>query len=464
MFEAYDLLNEAADHLWPETALAAHGARGAQVVNDDDVDGDTEAAPAEDDLDVEESIEDQIARELEGMQSSKGKGEGAGGRPKNKARFSTVKTNTECLIWVACQPPCDPVLLTKHIVHDLQNGAPVRTRHLQRMTPVSATCHADADALRNMAYRELQSTFAPEGYTKEEREEDPPIYYRIEPNLRNHTGTFNRDAINSVVGDVVRDLTNPRWQYPVIERQAQPNKTDEPVQPADSEDKVKSVADMPVDPVDDGAAAQETSSAVKGDAEEPSIQPEATPTGAPLVTDGQPAATEQAESSVTGEEDAKPQPPAASDASLADDTGAAVEQTQRKHPILPPHRRRTYVDLKKPTHTILVSVLKGVCCISIVTGYDEGRKFNIQMLAERQVADKIQQKKDADDAAAASQATEAQPTVAGDADAASSPKTEETPAESVPGTAPGTSAEAVPETAADTARPPEAEAVKPADV
>lgn len=64
-----------------------------------------------DDEDVEESIEDQIARELEGMQSThKGKGED-GSSKRNKARFSTVKTNTECR---------EPVFLSNYVPEKLQ--------------------------------------------------------------------------------------------------------------------------------------------------------------------------------------------------------------------------------------------------------------------------------------------------------------------------------------------------------
>lgn len=48
--------------------------------------------------------------------------------------------------------------------------------------------------------------------------------------------------------------------------------------------------------------------------------------------------------------------------------------------LLPPVRRRAHVDLKNPTHVILVSALKGVCGISIVKDYDKGKKYNLQSL------------------------------------------------------------------------------------
>lgn len=49
--------------------------------------------------------------------------------------------------------------------------------------------------------------------------------------------------------------------------------------------------------------------------------------------------------------------------------------------ILSAYRRRIFVDLKHPTHTILVSALRGVVGLSVVERYDERKKFNVQMLS-----------------------------------------------------------------------------------
>ena len=65
-------MKQAADRLYPRTEV-----NGAQ--NDDD-----------DDDETEESIEDQIARELQSIQGEKGKGK------KKAARFTSVKTEVEC--------------------------------------------------------------------------------------------------------------------------------------------------------------------------------------------------------------------------------------------------------------------------------------------------------------------------------------------------------------------------------
>lgn len=234
------------------------------------------------------------------------------------------------------------------------------------------------------------------------------MQYRIEPNLRNHTGTFNRDLVNQVVGEVVRDLTNPRFQYPVHQKPAEATKAEEPGQEVESEGTSKGDSAVAVEPADGSASAangehldsvqREPASAanaepldsMQGELEakvESSAQPEATSIREPATS------VEQLDKVEEGK-DSEVQTKVA-------EVSTAPEAPQSKRPTLPPHRRRTYVDLKKPTHTILVSVLKGVCGISIVTGYDEGRKFNIQMLGERQVADKFQQKKEADEAAAA---------------------------------------------------------------
>jgi len=66
---------------------------------------------------------------------------------------------------------------------------------------------------------------------------------------------------------------------------------------------------------------------------------------------------------------------------LPEPATAEDEQDATPWHILPEYRRRIYVDLKHPTHTILVSALRGVCGMSVVERYDERKKFNVQMLS-----------------------------------------------------------------------------------
>ena len=74
------------------------------------------------------------------------------------------------------------------------------------------------------------------------------------------------------------------------------------------------------------------------------------------------------------------------EASTETDAAPPRTETAAARPPLAHIRRRTYVDLKCPSHTILITALKGVCGISVVEGYDKGRKFNIQSLSQREAA------------------------------------------------------------------------------
>lgn len=207
--------------------------------------------------------------------------------------------------------------------------------------------------------------------------------YRIEPNLRNHSGTFNRDLVTQLVGDVIRDLTNPRFQYPVYQK---PETEDEQSESADNsaeDSATDTVKDSAKDQAIEGADNEGPANVAATAAEEE--KPTLNATEAPLpdhetsdVTDSSTQQTQQAE---TGESTLP------ADQNPADSADAPAPQ----RPVLPGHRRRAYVDLKNATHTVMVTILKGVASMSIVTGYDEGRKFNIQMLAEQQVAKKSQQ-------------------------------------------------------------------------
>ena len=148
--------------------------------------------------------------------------------------------------------------------------------------------------------------------------------------MRNHSGKLNREVINQVVGGVIHDLTTASFQYPRYDIE-KPANTDS----GNAEDEIAETA-LPA------AAAADTA-----------------------------VATEEAPPPTTIAPVSAPQP-----------------QPVRK-PILPAARRKTKVDLKNPTHTILISALKGICGMSIVTDYDKKRRLNLQMLANKVTEDKV---------------------------------------------------------------------------
>ncbi|GAA6053588.1 hypothetical protein JCM3770_001540, partial [Rhodotorula araucariae] len=173
--EIYDLLDEAADRLYPperiEQMLAARQAtlrdKAAPGTSDVAVDGDAgETTPAavpspvppqnadSDDNDDDDDIEASIQRELAALKSGRGAGKMAPGRnsagadaqgkgkAKERPRFQSITTDTECLCFIATAWPYDPVELTEAIVSEVQETGQSRTRFVQRLSPTSVTCHS----------------------------------------------------------------------------------------------------------------------------------------------------------------------------------------------------------------------------------------------------------------------------------------------------------------------------------
>ena len=143
----------------------------------------------------------------------------------------------------------------------------------------------------------------------------------------------------TAIGEVVRDLTNPDWQFPSPEAaQAEAGEK--------GEDKPVDTDQTPVAAGDQEQASEEALSAETGES----------PTGETAKADVSEPSEKQAQSS---------QP--------------VVSQSKREP--LPLVRRRANVDLKNSEYVIMVSALKGVCGISHVRGFDEAKKFNIQTLS-----------------------------------------------------------------------------------
>ena len=147
--------------------------------------------------------------------------------------------------------------------------------------------------------------------------------------MRNHSGKLNREVINQVVGGVIHDLTTASFQYPRYDIE-KPANTDS----GNAEDEIAETA-LP-------AAAADTAEA-----------------------------NEEAPQPIT--------------AALV----SAPQSLPARKPILPAARRKTKVDLKNPTHTIMISALKGTCGMSVVTDYEKKRRLNLQMLANKVTEDKV---------------------------------------------------------------------------
>lgn len=174
------------------------------------------------------------------------------------------------------------------------------------------------------------------------------MQYRIEPIIRNHSASLNRQVVTDLIGDVVRDLANPSFQF-----QRRRN-------------------------VEETANVEERN-------EPPSMEPNMVETSAHLAPEEANGLSEPVSEQIPV---ADPAVGTAMQSEEAVNDGAKdqtenLDDSPEETPwhILPEYRRRVFVDLKHPTHTILVSALRGVCGMSVVERYDERKRFNVQVLS-----------------------------------------------------------------------------------
>ncbi|KAH6919274.1 hypothetical protein BKA70DRAFT_1459412 [Coprinopsis sp. MPI-PUGE-AT-0042] len=146
--EVYDLFDSVASEIWPVSS----------GLDKDD----------EEDEDEGLSLEQQIAKEVSEIK-----------KPKSEQRF---------VVFISCKPPVDPVELTMKYVKSVQETGVSRTRHTQRLVPVSGTCYAGIAEMKELCQQVLNDFFA----KLEDKEQK--LTYKIEPRIRNHT-TLTRPTI-----------------------------------------------------------------------------------------------------------------------------------------------------------------------------------------------------------------------------------------------------------------------------
>ncbi|GAA5984912.1 hypothetical protein JCM10908_002447 [Rhodotorula pacifica] len=264
--EAYDLLDEVADRLYPperiqkmqEARMAWIKARedkapggapqdlgldeeaeNAEMDDDDEEKEDETPAPPpavdadsdsddEEDLDIEASIQRELADLKAGhggqVAPSKARRSKAGGggedqqeqkkvqQRKERPRFQSIKTDTECLCFIATAWPYDPVELTEAIVAEVQETGQSRTRYVQRLSPLSFSCHSlSVDQVELQSSRLIEQVFtnwaAENGTTS--------VTYAIEPSVRSHTAPLSRSFLLPLLGSLITSLSSaPRISSP----------------------------------------------------------------------------------------------------------------------------------------------------------------------------------------------------------------------------------------------------------
>ncbi|TFK18379.1 hypothetical protein FA15DRAFT_675319 [Coprinopsis marcescibilis] len=153
--EIYDLFDSVASEIWPVEGEDEDGAAGS--------DGE------------ELSLEAQIAKEVSEIK-----------KPRSEQRFANCLTDTQCVVFMSCKPPVDPVELVMKYIQNIQETGVTRTRHTQRLVPVSDTCTATIPDIKALCLKLFEKFFS--------KEKDTKFKYKIELRIRNHT-TLTRPIV-----------------------------------------------------------------------------------------------------------------------------------------------------------------------------------------------------------------------------------------------------------------------------
>lgn len=181
--ELYDLFESLAADMWPVEGYDSSA---------NDRDNGSDADENEDDL------ETQIAKEVAALK-----------RPKVEKRFANCLTNTQCVIFMSCKPPVDPVKLVMQHVDNVQKTGVTRTKYTHRLTPVSGTCVANLPELHSLCRRTVAA------YSAQDNSEGSPRArkYKVELRVRNHNTLTRMEIIQEVAkcmpSNYTVDLDNP---------------------------------------------------------------------------------------------------------------------------------------------------------------------------------------------------------------------------------------------------------------
>ncbi|KAF8655065.1 hypothetical protein AX16_003266 [Volvariella volvacea WC 439] len=178
--EVIDLFESLASELWPSASSG--------VVDDKDSDEEDRGGEAE------LSLEDQIAKEVSAMKAGR-----------KVDLFSNCATNTQCVVFISCKPPVDPVKLVTHHVKNVQRTGVSRTRYTQRLVPVSGSCVTNLPEIQALCESVFKLYFS--------QHEGKSFKYKIELRIRNHTTLTRQVLIQHVARCMPQehtvDLQNP---------------------------------------------------------------------------------------------------------------------------------------------------------------------------------------------------------------------------------------------------------------
>ncbi|KAH9862232.1 hypothetical protein IAQ61_010435 [Plenodomus lingam] len=159
--------------LFDEYATALYGTTEANATAMDDV-SDSDGG----------DIEEEIKKEIADIR-----------KPTTKPLFSSVKLDTQCLVFFRTRKPVEPVSFVHKICQDVANGAQLKNlRYVKRLTPITAFEKATQQGLETVAKHVLASHFHIENQASKK--------FAIRPSIRNNK-EFTRDGVIKSVAAAV---------------------------------------------------------------------------------------------------------------------------------------------------------------------------------------------------------------------------------------------------------------------
>lgn len=159
--------------LFDEHATALYGTSEANLMAEDDA-SDSDGG----------DIEDEIKKEIAGIR-----------KPTTKPLFSSVKLDTQCLVFFRTRKPLEPVSFVHNICQDVANGAQLKNlRYVKRLTPITAFEKATQQGLETVAKQVL----APHFHMKDQASKK----FAIRPSIRNNKELTRDGVIKSVAATV----------------------------------------------------------------------------------------------------------------------------------------------------------------------------------------------------------------------------------------------------------------------
>ena len=139
------------------------------------------------------SIEEELQQELEGLKNHKTT---IVDTKKNKPILEQIDLQTECLVFVKTRKPIVPEKFVHRIIRDLADPHDLRkrTRFVQKLTPITDSCHASMEELAKLCERVLPQHF--------HKEEMVPVKFAVEINKRNFSTMDKMEMIKYIAGFV----------------------------------------------------------------------------------------------------------------------------------------------------------------------------------------------------------------------------------------------------------------------